>query len=296
MKYCDLHIHSTISDGTLTPEEIVDFAINKGLAAISITDHDSIDGIKPALIYSKDKRLEIVPGIELSVNYRHENNFDNSDSINLGSGADEIHLLCYFMDYESNILNELLSEIVNSRQTRAVRMIDNLKDVGINISIDEVKERAGNDVIGRPHLADSMIAHGYVANRNEAFKNYLIHGKPGYASRFKPEIKETIKILKSIGGVPILAHPGIIENQAIIGTLVELGVMGIEVYHSKHSREDNHKYIQIAEARNLLISGGSDCHGAMADFPPMIGNYTIEYKYLEKIKNASDELRKKRRS
>ncbi len=290
MKYCDLHIHSTISDGNLTPEQIVDFSIKKGLSAISITDHDSLDAIDLAINYSVGKRIEIVPGIELSTKYIPENDSNSEIKGNINPYNEEIHLLGYYLDYKSKILKELLDEIVNSRQTRAIRMIDNLNEIGVNISLDDVKERSGNDIIGRPHIADSMVAGGYVTNRNEAFRDYLIKGKPGYATRFKPNVREVIKLLKSIGGVPILAHPGIIENQELIGLIINEGVMGLEVYHSKHTRDDNHKYLQIAEARNLLISGGSDCHGPITDFPPMIGNYVVEYKYLEKIKNAAANL------
>lgn len=278
MKYCDLHVHSTVSDGTLTPEEIVELAIRKGLAGISITDHDAIDGIDMALEAINGRNLELVPGIEFSTKFMGSENLE------------EIHVLGYFIDYKSRILADLLAEMVHSRRSRAVRILKNLENAGIRIPLSEVEKAAGNDLIGRPHVADVLVARGYVANRTEAFKNFLTKGKPGFSERYKPEFSEIVKLIKELGGVPILAHPGIIENQKDIGTLIELGIMGLEVYHSKHSVSDNLKYLQIAQARGILITGGSDCHGPINHFPPMLGNTTIEYKYLEQLKAAAKKL------
>lgn len=278
MKYCDLHIHSNISDGILTPEEIVELALKKGLAAISITDHDSVDGIDIAKKAIGDRRLELVPGIEFS------SKFVGSEKI------EEIHVLGYYLDYKAKILKELLDEMVNSRQNRAVQMVKNLKDAGIDIPLSEIKTASGNEIIGRPHVADVMIAHGYVTNRTEAFKNYLIKGKPGYSERYKPKFAEIVTLIKSLGGVPILAHPGIIENQQDIGALIEQGVMGLEVYHTRHTQADSYKFMQIAQARKILITGGSDCHGPSNGYPPMLGNVTVEYKYLEQLKAAAKKM------
>ena len=278
MKYCDLHIHSNVSDGILTPEEIVELALKKGLAAISITDHDSIDGIDPGFKAIGGRRLELVPGIEFS------SRFEGSEK------TEEIHVLGYYIDYHSLRLKELLDEMVCSRQNRAVQIVENLKNAGIDIPLSEIKTASGNEIIGRPHIADVMIAHGYVTSRTEAFKNYLIKGKPGYSERYKPEFAEVVKLIKELGGVPVLAHPGIIENQKDIGTLIEQGVMGLEAFHSKHTSFDTQKFMQIAQARKILITGGSDCHGPSNGYPPMLGNVTVEYKYLEQLKAAAKKM------
>ncbi len=278
MKYCDLNIHSNISDGVLTPEEIVELAIRKGLAAISITDHDAVDGIDPGFAAIKGRPLELVPGIEFS------SRFEGSEKI------EEIHVLAYYLDYKAKILRELLDDIVDSRVHRAAQMVKNLREAGVDIPLSEVQSASGNEIIGRPHVADVMVAHGYVASRTEAFRNYLTKGKPGYSERYKPKFDEIVSLIKKLGGVPILAHPGIVENQRDIGILIDQGVMGLEVYHSKHSQSDNHKFLQIAAARKILITGGSDCHGPAGGFPPMLGNVTIEYKYLEQLKAAAKKM------
>ena len=275
MKYCDLHIHSNISDGSLTPEEIVEIAVKKGLSAISITDHDSVDAIDIAKKAIGNRSLELVPGIEFS-------------AIFTGSKCvEEIHVLGYYLNYKSKILKEVLDEMVHSRKNRAINIVENLKNIGIDIPMSEVVAASGNKITGRPHIADVMVAHGYVADRMEAFKKYLVKGKPGYCIRYKLEFSEIVKLIKSMGGIPVLAHPGIIENQSDIGPLIEQGIMGLEVYHGKNSASDIHKLIQIAQARNLLITGGSDCHGPSKGHPLVIGNHTVEYKYLLQLKAAA---------
>ena len=278
MKKCDLHIHSNISDGRLTPEEIVEIAVKKGLSAISITDHDAVDAIDIAKKAIGDRNIELVPGIEFSANFSGSN------------GIEEIHVLGYYLNYKSKILKEVLDEMASSRLNRAIKIVENLKNIGIDIPYSEVIAASGNKITGRPHIADVMVAHGYVPDRMEAFKKYLIKGKPGYCGRYKLEFSEIVKLIKSMGGIPVLAHPGIIENQSDIGPLIEQGIMGLEVYHGKNSTSDIHKLIQIAQARNLLITGGSDCHGPSKGHPLVLGSITVEYKYLLQLKAAAIKM------
>ena len=278
MKYCDLHIHSNISDGRLAPEEIVEIAVKKGLSAISITDHDAVDAIDIAKKAIGDRNIELVPGIEFSANF-------------IGSeGIEEIHVLGYYLNYKSKILKEVLDEMASSRLNRAIKIVENLKNIGINIPYSEVVAASGNKIIGRPHIADVMVTHGYAADRMEAFKKYLIKGKPGYCGRYKLEFSEIVNLIKSIGGIPVLAHPGIIENQSDIGPLIDQGIMGLEVYHGKNTASDVHKLIRIAQTRNLLITGGSDCHGPSKGHPIVLGNITVEYKYLLQLKAAAMKM------
>lgn len=278
MKYCDLHIHSNISDGRLTPEEIVEIAIEKGLSAISITDHDAVDAIDIAKEAIGNRSIELVPGIEFSAKFTGS------------KGVEEIHVLGYYFNHKSKILKEVLDEMASSRKNRAIKIVENLKNIGIDIPFSEVLAASGNKITGRPHIADVMVAHGYVGDRMEAFKKYLIKGKPGYCERYKLEFSEIVKLIKSMGGIPVLAHPGIIENQSDIGPLIEQGIMGLEVYHGKNTASDIHKLLQIAQARNLLITGGSDCHGPSKGHPLVLGNITVEYKYLLQLKAAAKKM------
>ena len=270
MLKADLHIHTTASDGLMSPKEVVRWASLKRLAAIGITDHDTVNGIGPAEEASSEYGIELVPGIELSTLYEEE----------------EIHILGYYIDYHAAWFLNTLEKIQNSRYERAKNIVGKLNRLDIDITLEQVKSIADDGTIGRPHIARAMIDKGYINNIKEAFKSYIGKGCPAYVERYKLSCGEAIDIIKRLGGISVLAHPGLIRNKAHIGNIIDLGIDGIEVYHSKHDDDTVRYALAIATSRKLLITGGSDCHGMKVNNEPILGNCTVDYKYVQKLKEA----------
>lgn len=268
MQKADLHIHTTASDGLMSPEEVVRWASVKRLAAVGITDHDTINGIAPAKEASTIYRVEVVPGIELSTLFEKE----------------EIHILGYYIDYKAGWFLDILKKIQNSRYERAERIVGKLKDMGIDITLEQVKNIAEDGAIGRPHIARAMINKGYISNIKDAFKGYIGKDCPAYVDRYKLSSDEAIYMIKRLGGISVLAHPGLIKSKVGIGRILDLGIDGIEVYHSKHDDDTVRYLLSVANARKLFITGGSDCHGIMLNNEPIIGNFSVDYKYVQILK------------
>lgn len=259
MKF-DLHVHTTHSDGTFTPKEIVDLARKIKLSGIAITDHDTTSGLEIALKYSKSfNDLTIIPGIELSC--VHEN--------------EEVHILGYYINYNDSNLINTTNKIKKSRVERGLKIIEKLNQLGLDININDVNKFTNNNFVGRPHVARALISRGYVSNMEEAFEKYIKLGAPAYVERYKISIKETINLIKSIGGIPILAHPGLIKNKKILKYCLNKGIKGLEAIHPKHSKEDVHYLIEFAKRNNLLITGGSDFHGDRGYNELLLGKYYV---------------------
>lgn len=278
MSKADLHIHTTSSDGMLSPEEVVKWAVYKKLSAIGITDHDTIKGIQPAIDYSINYKIEIVPGIELSTEYNEE----------------EIHILGYYIDYKKDWFQQKLNEIYESRYNRAIKMIEKLSDLGIQITLQQVKNIAEAGTIGRPHIARAMQEKGYIDNMKDAFKKYIGKGCPAYVERYKITCEEAIDMIKALGGVPVLAHPGLINSKVNLNKILDIGIEGIEVYHSKHDDETVRNTYKLAVDRKLLITGGSDCHGIFINNEPILGNIWVDYKNVQLLKEKSEYMNIKR--
>lgn len=272
MQYADLHIHTNASDGILTPEEVVEWAYKKKLRAISITDHDTVSGIDKAIKANKFKNcLEIIPGVELNTDYNGE----------------EIHILGYYIDYENTWFLNILKKMQQSRYERAIKMINILNDLNIMISMDQVERISKGNSIGRPHIARAMMESGYIDNIRSGFDKYLGKGRPAYVERFKLDSKHAIEMINKIGGIAVLAHPGLIQNKAIILSIINLGIQGIEVYHTKHNLDTLRYLNHISKEKKLLITGGTDCHGLMVNNQPILGSVTIDYNNVIKLKNAA---------
>lgn len=278
MLKADLHIHTTASDGLLSPEEVIRWAAQKKLSAVAITDHDTIKGIQPALEYSEKYPVEVVPGIEFSTEYNEE----------------EIHILGYYIDYDNKELLKKLDEMYQSRFNRAIKMVDKLQEIGIQITLEQVQAIAENGTIGRPHIARAMQEKGYITNIKDAFKQYLGKGCPAYVERYRIGCKEAIDLIKRLGGVAVLAHPGLVDNRSYISDIIEMGIEGIEAYHTKHDDETIRFSVKLAADYNLLITGGSDCHGIFLNNEPILGNIWVDYKNVLLLKQKAEKNRSNR--
>jgi len=265
LKFADLHIHTSASDGWLTPDMAVEQAKGAGLAAISIADHDSVSGIEVAIWAGKKHGVEVIPGVELSSEFEGR----------------ELHLLGYFVDWRDKKFQDKLLAIQEARLDRAKTIIDRLRDLNINISYNTVIVMAGG-AIGRPHIAKTLLDRGYVRTMQEAFEKYLIPGKPAYVEKYQMPPAEAIKMIKKVGGIPVLAHPYFANADEMLPELIEQGLRGIEVYHSRHGAAVVRRYEQLARKYDLLIAGGSDAHGR--EVP--IGAVRIPYELVEKLKEG----------
>ncbi len=267
MGIVDLHIHSTASDGTQTPSELVQAAYSKNLSVMSLTDHDTFDGIPEAAAVAEELKQIFIPGIEFSV-----------DIEDLGS----VHLLGYFPDSDIDVLTDpdtplgkAVSFIIGGRDRRNPKIIENLAECGIHIEMEDVKRIAGGEVVGRPHIAQAMREAGYVKDNREAFDRYLAKSKPGYADRDRLPIKEAINLINQSGGYPVLAHPYYIklEKTELEKVLREFrwgGLAGVEAHYPRHTSDFTNWLVNTAHKLGLVVTGGTDYHG-LKEYPVSIG-------------------------
>lgn len=276
-KYIDLHTHTNASDGSMTPSELVEYAATNGLGAIAITDHDSIDGVSEALEQSKISGIEVIPGLEISVDYEPE-----------------MHILGYFSDENYTNIKGALYSLKESRNERNPKIIQKLREIGFEISMDEVREEATGEIIGRPHIARVLFKKGYIGSVKEAFDKYLSSGKPAFFKKNMLTPGEGIKIIKEAGGIPVLAHPVLLQRdypklERIVAELVKKGLGGIEAIYAENSEEDTKNHIRLANKYNLLITGGSDYHGNIrpnVNLGSGYGSLRVSYEYLVKLKEV----------
>lgn len=265
----DLHVHTNHSDGILSPIQVVDLAIKLQLSGIAITDHDTISGIEDAIERSlKYDNFKVIPGIEFSCVYRYE----------------EVHILGYFIDYKNpNIIN-VTNKLKLARINRGIDIIKKINELGLNITIEEVKVFSSEDYIGRPHIARALIKNGYSSSIQEAFDKYLNRDKPAYVERYKMIIEDTISLIKDSGGISVLAHPGLLKDKSIIEHCISLGIDGLECIHSKHSKKDIKLFSEIAASNNLITTGGSDCHGDITGGSLLLGTCFIDINNIPEMK------------
>ena len=263
----DLHIHTNHSDGRQTPREVVDRACNLGLKAIAITDHDSVSGYTEAARYARGKDIEIVPGIELSS----------------AKADDDIHILGYLIRPDSKKLAGTVKRFRRIRSERGKKMVRRLARLGIKIDYDEVLAAAGGAPVGRPHVAEVLVAHGVVDTYNQAFDDYLALNGPVYVPKAKLLPGEAIDLIHKAGGVAVMAHPMLTDRDEVIPELVAAGLDGLEIYHPSHTRAARKRYRQIAKRYDLVCTGGSDAHGRSGRYGE-IGEEHVPYKYLEQLK------------
>ena len=277
----DLHIHTTASDGTFTPEQVISHAHQLKLKAIAITDHDTVAGSKEALRNGIPPSLGFLTGVEIS---------STPPPFYPGSGS--FHLLGYSIRLDDPKLNRTLEKLQQARKNRNPAIITRLNELGISITLDEVRKEAGEGQLGRPHIAQLMVKKRVVASIDAAFDQFLGTGKPAYVDKQRVECFKAIEIILAAGGVPVLAHPGLLdfkeENQLeeLIGRLKKAGIQGVEVYYSGHTPDQTRLFAELAKRHDLLMTGGSDFHGAIQPEIAMgsgQGDLIVPFELFEKL-------------
>lgn len=272
----DLHIHTTVSDGLKTPEELVTFACQKDLKAISITDHDSFEGYEKAKIVADNLTIKLIPGMEVTCEYKER----------------EVHMLAYGFDVQNNEINQFVKEQKNRRYRRAKKMIENLQNVGFDISLDEVTAQSRTLNISRNHIATVLVKKGLVTDVRTVFDRWLGNNAKAYHKTDYEAPSEVIKIIKQAGGVAILAHPGLFYLQEDIERFILDGIDGFECIHPSHNFELQRKYQSICKENRLLETGGSDYHGYKKEEELNFGVVTIDFSCVEKLIEKCDYLSK----
>ncbi|WP_039766932.1 PHP domain-containing protein [Caldicellulosiruptor sp. F32] len=270
----DLHVHTTFSDGTYSPEDVVELAKEKGLFAIAITDHDTTDGVKIALKKGQEIGIKVISGVEISADFEIE-----------------MHILGLFIDVDNTSLQEKLKMLEVFRKERNPKIIEKLRKMGYDISMEDVEKVASGEVIGRPHIARVLVQKGYFDSTKAVFENLLGFGKPAYVKKEKLKPYEAIRAIKEAKGIAILAHPHkylYLEEgpENVFEELKEYGLDGIEVFHSEHTEKETRELLETAKKLDLIVSGGSDFHGAnKPDIEIGIGrgNLNIEVGILEEL-------------
>lgn len=269
MSKVDLHIHSTASDGRLSPSEVVRRAAELGLTTIALADHDSVDGIPGALAAAKAfPGLKFIPSVE----------------INTDVPKGEAHILGYFIDFTDQELAATLGRLRDSRRLRAQRMITKLANLGIQIEWQRVQEIAGSGAIGRPHLAQAMLEKGYIPSNREAFTRYIGKDGPAYVEREKITPVEAVQLILRAHGLPVLAHPTTISDpETMVIELEAAGLVGIEAYYNNYTADQVSELVSLAERHNLITTGGSDYHGLDDTNETMIGGADVPVQSAEQL-------------
>lgn len=279
----DLHSHSTASDGSDPPRRVVGLAVEGGLSALALTDHDTLEGVASAVEAASSTDLELIPGVELSLDYD-------------GGG---MHLVVLWLEPGSAPLQDRLAGLQAGRGSRNVQIVETLTRLGMPVTIDEVEREAGGGSVGRPHIAAVMMAHGYVPDIRTAFDLWLGKGKPAYSGRERLDPSEAIRLARESGGVPVLAHPhtlGITTASEMADLLTELkraGLVGLEAMYSGYRRHERDGYSDLARRFGLVPSGGSDYHGT---YKPGLalgtgyGDLAVPDSVLEQLREHKDSL------
>src|SRR5437660_4389744 len=276
----DLHVHSVFSDGTFTPRQIVELAVERGLTTVALTDHDTVNGLDEAFSAGDELGVEIVPGIELSTIYE-------------GNG---VHVLCYFTDAENPELATELQRLREDRYTRGERMVAKLQELGYPISFERVREIAEGGNIVRPHVAQALVEAGVVPALQEAFSDELIgSGGRAYVEKHALHPLDALELIHGAGGACVLAPPGAVRETkpvpaTLIDELAEAGLDGIEASHPEHTPEVEAEYVQTALRLGLIWTGSSDCHGDRYD-PVRLGMRTTAPEQFERLRARAMELR-----
>jgi len=269
----DLHTHTVFSDGLLEPEQVVLEAHKLGLAALAITDHDSVDGVGPARALGKRLKLEVVPGVEMSCTV----------------GGTDVHILGYYLDVAAQKVLDFFETVREQRKARALKMVAKLNELGVQVTMERVCHFARAGAIGRPHVAQALLEAGAVTSITEAFNKYIGYDGPAYFPKMRLTPVAVVRFIQQHGGVAFIAHPASYHNDEAVYAAIAAGVDGIEVWHPEHDKRASDHYAELALKNGLLMSGGSDCHGGAKNGRMFLGQVTIPYKYLAAIKRRAKE-------
>jgi 3',5'-nucleoside bisphosphate phosphatase len=275
----DLHTHSTASDGLLAPAALVRLAHEQGLDLIGLTDHDSTEGVAEAQAEGARLGLVVIGGVEI-----------NTD---LPGGAGEVHILGYYADREQPAFQQVLATLRDARARRGEQMVEKLREQGLDISWDRVRELA-QGAVGRPHVAQALIERGYASSVTDAFDRWLSRGRPGYVPRLKLSPVDAVRFIRSAWGVPVLAHPASLPDlkNGVLPHLVAAGLLGLECYYGQYDESTVRRLVAPATAFGLIATGGSDYHGPGLHPTPLGGRY-VPPEAAEQLRVAADELRQR---
>jgi len=275
MKFADLHLHTYFSDGTFSPEELVGHGVRLGFAALSLTDHDSVEGCARMAEVCEASGITFIPGTELTA--EHEDT--------------ELHILGYFVDTQNQKLLTEIARFQVVRQNRIREMVARLNELNMPLKAEAVFALANCKSPGRPYVARALVKAGLVANSDEAFRRFLKKNRPAWVPKAKISAFEAIELVHQAGGLAIMAHPGLNRTDDVIPALVDSSLDGLECFHTKHSTTMTGRYLEIADKFHLLVTGGSDCHG-FSKGKPLIGRIKLPYEHVEKLfaaKKRADE-------
>ena len=272
--YADLHLHTNFSDGTYTPEEVIEQAVKHKLAAIALTDHDTVEGCPRGMIAAQAAGIEFIAGAELTA--------EQNDN--------EVHILGYFLDIENP---KLLSEIARFqavRQNRIHEMVARLNHLKVPLKVESVFALANCRSPGRPHVARALVQAGLCSSLDEAFERFLKKNRPAWVPKAKMSAQAAIELVHQANGLAVMAHPGLNRSDDVIPDLVDAGLDGIECFHTKHSTANTEHYIELAEKFRLLVTGGSDCHG-LSKGKPLIGTIRLPYEHVATLRARATKRR-----
>jgi len=273
MTIADLHLHSAFSDGTYTPAELVRQAQRLGFGTIALTDHDTVEGCEPTAEACQAAGIEFIAGTELTAE----------------QDGHEVHILAYCFDLNNRRFAREMCQFQNVRQSRIHEMVARLNRLNIPLAADAVFQLANCRSPGRPHVARALVDAGLVGSLDEAFDRFLKKNRPAWVPKFKMSASHAIELIHQAQGVAVMAHPGLNRTDEVIPLLAEAGLDGIECFHTKHSTAASEHYLEIAERFDLLVTGGSDCHG-YSKARPVMGSVRLPYEHVERLKTRAAEL------
>jgi hypothetical protein len=269
----DLHVHSTASDGTLSPTALVERAHARGVDVLAIADHDSVSGLAEARVAADRLEVTLIDAVELS---------------SVTDGRDT-HVLAYFVNPKDSRLEDLLRELRASRRARAEAMVAALGEAGFDISFDDVLDIAGGGALGRSHVARALVGAGHAESIRRAFETLIGRDKPFYVPKDSATPGEVIATIRSLGAIPVLAHPGVTQSDDLIPEMVDAGLLGLEAYHADHTPGQMSRYAALGAELGLLVTGGTDFHGPGAPNPD-IGSVAVPPARVADLIAAGERL------
>ncbi len=269
--FADLHLHTNFSDGTYTPEELTEHGRRLGFRTLALSDHDTVEGCARMAAACEANGIEFIPAAELTAEL----------------DGHELHMLSYYVDTANEKLLVELARFQEVRQDRIREMVAKINQLNVPLSEESVFAIANCRAPGRPHVARALVKGGFCHNLDEAFDRFLKKGKPAWVPKFKMSAVQAVELIHQAGGVAVMAHPGLNRCDDLIPALADCGLDGLECYHTKHAWAESEHYLRIAEQENLLVTGGSDCHG-LSKGKPLIGGVKLPYWRVEELKKRAE--------